>query len=429
MNYATLDLPSHHRTGTDTAMTARTVPLSSITIDEALERIRTRTPVHGLEHVGIAATLGRVLAEEVTARRPVPAHDSSAMDGYAFRVADLTAARRMPLQGRVAAGHPLGEPLRPGFAVRIFTGGVMPVGADTVALQEDCAAGEGFVDLPADLRAGANRRPAGEDMAEGTLVLMPGARLRPQDIGVATAVGRTTLVVRRQVKVGVIATGDELRPPGEPLPPGCVHDTNRHTVTALLRRLGALVTDYGIVPDHPQAIRDSIATAAVENDLIISTGGVSVGDEDHVRGAVEDLGSLEFWRLPLKPGRPVAVGEVSGVPFLGLPGNPAAAMTAFWLIGRPLVLRLMGADELGFPRFPVMAGFRHKRAPSRREFLRCRLRSAPDGTVRAEVYPKAGSGMVQSLAWADGLVEVLETDGDVEVGDIVRYVPYSALDA
>ncbi len=401
----------------------------SLTIPEALGRISARSPVRGLEHVEVAETLGRVLAEDVVAALPVPAHDSSAMDGYAFCHSDLTPERRMPLQGRVAAGHPLGVRLLPGFAVRIFTGGVMPAGADTVALQEDCDAGESFVVLPEALVRGANRRPAGEDMVAGSVVLTPGTRLRPQDLGVAAAVGRTALMVRRRVRVGVIATGDELRPPGQALPPGCIHDSNRHTVTAALRALGAEVTDYGIVTDKRELIRDAIASAARTTDLIISTGGVSVGDEDHVRAAVEEIGSLEFWRLPLKPGRPIAMGEVAGVPFVGLPGNPAAAMVSFWLMARPLVLRLQGAADLDVPRFPVVAAFRHRRSPGRREFLRCRLRLEADGTVRAEAYPKAGSGMVRSLAWADGLVEVLENDGDVEVGDVVRYVPYSALDA
>jgi molybdopterin molybdotransferase len=409
-------------------MTTHAAVLSSMTISDALARIRARGPVDGAEQLDLAASLGRVLAEDIVAERPVPAHDSSAMDGYAFRFSDLTPERRMPIQGRVAAGHPLGEPLLPGFAVRIFTGGVMPAGADTVALQEDCDVHGGSVVLPA-LKRGANRRPAGEDMAAGAVVLSRGTRIRPPDIGVATAVGRTALTVHRQVSVGVVSTGDELRPPGRPLPPGCIHDTNRRTVTASLRALGARVTDYGIVPDRREHIRDAIANAALENDLVISTGGVSVGDEDHVRAAVEGVGTLEFWRLPLKPGRPIAVGAFGDVPFVGLPGNPAAAMVGFWLVGRPFVLRLMGLAEVDFPRFPVPADFRHARTPGRREFLRCRLVTDSAGTARAQVYPKAGSGMVRSLSWADGLVEILEDSGDVEVGDIVRYIPYSVLDA
>ena len=406
-------------------------------VDEAVALLRVIPPAVGVEQVAVADALGRVLAEEVVAPRPVPAHDSSAMDGYAVRFADLADSSRLPLQGRVAAGHPLGEPLLPGHAVRIFTGAVMPDGADTVALQEECEQEEcegddgpqgRYVVLPEHLVEGANRRPAGEDMAAGSVVLDPGTRLRPQHIGVATAVGRTELTVRRRLRAGVIATGDELRPPGEPLPPGCIHDTNRHTVTAALRALGAEVSDYGILADSRAAIRAAIATAAAENDVVLSTGGVSVGEEDHVRAAVEEIGRLEFWRLPIKPGRPVAVGEVAGVPFVGLPGNPVAAMVSFWLVGRPLVLRLAGAADVAVPRFRVEAGFAHRRAPGRREFLRCRVEPGPGGTARALLYPRAGSGMVRSLAWADGLVELLETDGDVAEGDLVRYIPYATLD-
>jgi molybdopterin molybdotransferase len=410
-------------------MTTRTVPATGLlAISDALDRIRAHAPVSGLEHVDVADSLGRFLAEEVIAPYPVPAYDSSAMDGYALRFADLTPELRMPVQGRVAAGHPLGEELRPGHAVRIFTGGAMPAGADTVALQEDCAIADASVLLPPGLVPGANRRLAGEDMAAGTTVLVPGTRIGPQHIGVATAVGRTSLTVRRRIRVAVIATGDELRPPGQELPPGCVHDTNRHAIGAALRALGAEVDDVGVVPDRRELIRDTMSAAAARNDLIVSTGGVSAGEEDHVRAVVEALGALEFWRLPVKPGKSIAVGEVNGAPFVGLPGNPVAAMVAFWLIGRPLALRLMGATEIDNPRFPVIADFSHQRRPGRREFLRARLRTDPDGSARAEIFPSAGSGIMRSLAWAEGLIEIPEEDGNVGVGDIVRYVPYSVLD-
>ena len=425
-------------------MATQTVPMTGmLAISEALDRLRAYAPVGALEQVDLAESLGRVLAEEVVAPVPVPGYDSSAMDGYAFRSADLQAAG-MPVQGRVAAGHPLGEDLRPGCAVRIFTGGAMPAGADTVALQEDCLLQDGLVVLPPGLPRGANRRLAGEDMAAGSIVLTPGTRLRPQHIGVATAVGRTSVLVRRRVRVGVLATGDEVRPAGEPLPPGCVHDSNRRTIVAALRAMGAEVDDLGIIGDRRDATTAAITAAAARNDLVISTGGVSVGDEDHVRAAVEAVGRLEFWRLPVKPGKSIAMGSIgrgsigSGtigradtvdVPFVGLPGNPVAAMVTFWLIARPLTLQLMGAADLDVPRFPVVAGFSHTRRRGRREFLRCRVVPSPDGIARAELHPTSGSGLVRSLAWADGLVEILEEDGDITAGDVVRYLPYSELDA
>jgi molybdopterin molybdotransferase len=349
------------------------------------------------------------------------------MDGYAFRHADYSDVIPMPIQGRVAAGHPLGTPLLPGHVVRIFTGGMMPEGADTVAMQEDCLDHGGSIVLPGEMDRGENARPAGEDIACGITVLQTGIRLRPQDLGVAASVNRPTLSVHRRVRVGLVATGDELRPPGEPLPPGCIRDSNRHTVSAALRSLGAVVSDYGITPDDRGRIREVITRAAGENDLVVSTGGVSVGEEDHVRTAVEQAGRLDFWRLRLKPGGAVAVGEAAGTPFVGLPGNPVASLIAFWVVGRPFALHLMGARELGFDRFPVVADFDHARRPGRREFLRGRITPGADGSLSACVYHSTGSGMLSSLTWSDGLVEIPEDSGAVRRGDMVRFVPYSVL--
>jgi molybdopterin molybdotransferase len=401
---------------------------TSLTIDEAVARIAKQPRPTDVESLGLADALGRFLAEDVVAHEPVPAHASSAMDGYAFRYADYSDVIPTPVQGRVAAGHPLGEPLLPGHTVRIFTGGMMPEGADTVAMQEDCLDhGGGLIGLPGGLALGENCRPAGDDIAHGATVLQAGARLRPQDLGVAASVNRGTLPVHRRVRVGLVATGDELRPPGEPLPPGCVRDSNRHTISAALRSLGALVTDYGITPDERARIREVITRAAGENDLVVSTGGVSVGEEDHVRTAVEQAGRLDFWRLRLKPGGAVAVGETAGTPFVGLPGNPVASMIAFWVLGRPLLLHLMGARELGFDRFPVVADFDHPRRAGRREFLRARIRPGPDASLTVSVFRSTGSGMLSSLTWSDGLIDIGEDCGPVRRGDVVQFVPYSAL--
>jgi molybdopterin molybdotransferase len=400
---------------------------TALTIDEAVARIAKRPRPADVETLSLADALGRFLAQDVVAQEAVPAHASAAMDGYAFRHADHSDVIPMPIQGRVAAGHPLAEPLLPGHVVRIFTGGMMPAGADTVAMQEDCLDHGGWIQLPGEMDRGENVRPAGEDIACGTTVLATGARLRPQDLGVAASVNRATLSVHRRVRVGLVATGDELRPPGEPLPPGCIRDTNRHTVSAALRCLGAVVQDYGITPDDRARICDVITHAAGENDLVISTGGVSVGEEDHVALAVEQIGRLDFWRLRLKPGGAVAVGEAAGTPFVGLPGNPVASMIAFWVVGRPLLLHLMGAVELGFDRFPVVAEFDHPRRPGRREFLRARTTPRPDACLAVSVFRSTGSGMLSSLTWSDGLVDIAEDCGPVRRGDVVQFVPYSAL--
>lgn len=396
-------------------------------IEDAVAHIARHPPVCGVEYVDLSQALFRVLAEDVIASRPVPGHDSSAMDGYAFRRSDLPPDGRLPMSGRAAAGHPFQGTLPPRTVVRIFTGGVIPEGADTVAIQEDCFSEDGVIALPTTLKAGANRRLAGEDVSQGTTVLTRGTRLRPQDIGIAAAVGRPALLVHRQIRVAVIATGDELRPPGRPLPPGCIYDSNRHTIGAVLRSLGAEVSDHGLVADQRSLIRDVLSEAASENDLVITSGGVSAGEEDHVRPAVQDIGSLNFWKLAIKPGRPVAMGDVAGVPYLGLPGNPVSAMVTFWLIGRPLILRLMGATDLSLPRFPVVSTFHHFHRPGRREFLRARVSAGPAGTMQAEIYPSMSSGMLSSLTWSDGLVEVHENTRDVEIGDVLSYLPYSFL--
>ncbi len=402
-------------------------PTQSLTVEAAVAALAEFTRAEGTETLPLIECEGRVLAESVVAADPVPAHANSAMDGYAFRHADLHASRRLPLQGRVAAGHPLGEELLPGRAVRIFTGGMVPAGADTVAMQEVCQADDDSVELPGDIEVGTNVRPVGDDIMAGTQVLEAGTRLRPQDIGLAASVGRADLEVHRRVRVAIASTGDELRSPGEELPPGFIRDSNRHTLGAALRGLGAEVTDYGVLRDDEELIRTTLAAAAAEHDLVFSTGGVSVGDEDHVKPAVESIGTLAFWRLPIKPGRPVAVGEIQGTPFVGLPGNPVSVMIAFWLIGRPLLLHLSGATARELSRFPAIADFDHARPAGRREFLRGRLRLDESGQARVTVYRASGSGMLSSLTWSDGLVEIHEDTGDVAAGDAVRFIPFSEL--
>ncbi|CAA7621402.1 Molybdopterin molybdenumtransferase [Candidatus Terasakiella magnetica] len=398
-----------------------------MSVDQALTQLRASLgPVVGLETVALRRGLFRILAEDVVASINVPPHDNSAMDGWAFRHADLPLDGRLPVRGRVAAGHPLAHPLPAGAAVRIFTGAPLPDGADTVAMQEDCRDEDAYVVLPTHLKQGDNCRRAGEDVASGTVVLRAGIRLRPQDLGIAAAIGRTGLEVYKPLRVAVFSTGDEIRQPGAALPPGSIYDTNRFTATALLESLGAEVTDLGILPDDLHVIRTALRNAAASHDLILTSGGVSIGEEDHVKSAVVEEGALHFWRLAIKPGRPVALGEVAGTPFIGLPGNPVAVMVTFMLVARPMALMLMGASDLGLKRFAVEAGFSFRHKPGRREYLRARL-AHMDGRLVAAKFPSDGSGVLTSMVWSEGLVDIPEDRGDIAPGETVEFLSYAEL--
>lgn len=396
-------------------------------VADALDRLARRlTVATGIETVAVAEALGRVLAEDVVAAFNVPPHDNSAVDGYAVFVDDLApdAETVLPVTGRVTAGSLLDRPGRRGEAVRIFTGAPMPEGFDTVMMQEDCRVDGDRVAIRPGITRGANRRRAGEDIAAGSVILHAGRRLRPQDIGLAASTGRDRLAVRRPLRAAVFSTGDEVRDPGSALAAGCIYDSNRYILGALLRQLGCAVTDLGILPDRLDAIGAALGAAATGHDLIVTSGGMSVGEEDHVKAAVEALGSLHFWRLAIKPGRPVALGEVGGVPFIGLPGNPVAVMVTFLRIARPMVLRLAGATETEPRWFQVRAGFDFKKKPGRREFLRVRLERAPDGALVARQHPNQGSGVLSSMVDSDGLVEVDEDTAVIAVGDPVDFLPF-----
>src|SRR5215470_3441095 len=335
----------------------------------ALKLIEARTvALPEPETVPLSLARGRILALPVVAARSVPPHDNAAVDGYAVFFDDLAAGAEtvLAVEGRATAGHPLEHPARRGAAVRIFTGAPMPEGPDTVFMQEDCREDGGKVRLPPGLKRGANRRRAGEDVTAGTTVLARGLRLRPQEIGLAASLGVTELSVYRRLRVALLSTGDEVREPGTPLPPGAIYDANRVMLLALLDRLGCTVSDLGIRPDREAMLADTLTHAAAEHDLIVTSGGVSTGEEDHVRAAIERLGRLDFWRLAIKPGRPVALGNIRGVPLIGLPGNPVAAALTFAIIGRPLILRLAGASEPLPATFRVRADFAHKKRAGRR---------------------------------------------------------------
>lgn len=399
-------------------------------LDEALARVmRDYGPVTGTETVPLARALGRVLAEPVEATGDVPPVAVSAMDGYGLSLGDggAAAGTRFTVVGRVPAGTVFDGSVGPGQAVRIFTGAAVPSGVDTVVMQEDCVAADGVMTLRDRIRCGANIRPAGEDMRAGARVLAPGRRLRAQEVGLAAAVGRAELRVHRPLRVVLFSTGDELREPGAPKPLGAIYDANRYTVGAQLAALGVELRDLGILPDRLDAVRDALTAAAADADLIVTSGGASVGEEDHVKTAVSALGSIDLWKLALRPGKPLALGRIGGTVVLGLPGNPVSAMVTFMLVGRALVLRLSGADGAFTPRSLVVADFSFRKKAGRREFLRATLATAADGRPLARKFPNDSSGVLTSMVEADGLVDVPAEATAVNPGDLVAFIPFTGL--
>ena len=384
----------------------------------------------GTEDVPVWDADGRILAEDCVAPIDVPPFPNSAVDGYAVRFADLRAsdATILPVGAVVAAGaSPEGVSVA-GSAARIFTGAPMPAGADTVFMQEDVQVlPDGRVSLPLGLKRGANSRDAGEDAAKGSTIIAAGRRLRPQDLALATAVGLRTLKVRRTLRVGVFSTGNELVEPGAPLGPGAIYDSNRVLLLALLRRMGVAARDLGVIRDDPAALAAKLSAAAAEHDVILTSGGVSTGDEDHVKTAVETIGRLVFWRLGIKPGRPVAMGMIDGKPFLGLPGNPVAVYVTLLFVVRPLLARLAG-EAYATPRgFTVRAAFAYRKRAGRREFVRVSLARDANGSWEARKFQRDGAGMLSSLSESDGLVELEDGRTEVVPGDVVRFHPHEAL--
>lgn len=385
-------------------------------------------PVASTETVALADADRRVLAGDVAAPIDLPPYANSAVDGYAVRAADLVEPAILPVEGRAAAGDPEGFALRAGTARRIFTGAALPDGADTVFMQEDVQLDDfGRVHLPPGLRRGANTRAQGEDVRTGAIALPDGRRLRPQDVALAASLGILGLRVRRPIRLALFSTGNEVVEAGAALPRGKIYDANRTLLAALAQRAGAEVTDFGILPDNAGAVTRALRDAARTHDLVLTSGGVSAGDEDHVRIAIESLGRLVFWRLAIKPGRPVAMGVIDGTPLAGLPGNPVAAFVTFVAVVRPLIAALSGAAPPERIALPVRAGFSHRKKSGRREYLRVRLIRAANGDLEAQKHSRDGAGILSSLTETDGLAELTEPVTTVVPGDIVGYLPYADL--
>ncbi len=397
-----------------------------LTYEQALGQLLAgAVPVTETETVELQAARGRILAQAQRATIKVPPLDNSAMDGYAVRCADIPqAGTSLPVEQRIPAGR-VGHALVAGSAARIFTGAPIPAGADAVVIQEHCSeAGKGKVIINQLPRPGDHIRRAGEDIAPGMEILAAGTRLGAAELGVAASVGLARLPVRRRLRVALLSTGDELAEPGQPLPPGGIYNSNRSTLHALLEGLGCTVSDLGRIPDTLAATRAALAGAAAHNDLILSTGGVSVGEEDHVKTAVEAEGRLDLWKIGIKPGKPLAFGKVGdgGTAFIGLPGNPVSGFVTFLMLVRPFILECLGARRCEPLVQHLVSASDWLRPDQRREFLRARL--TPDG--RVELHPNQGSGVLTSCVWADGLIDNPPRKSFL-VGDTVRFLSFATL--
>ena len=410
-------------------MTMPRAPLRPL--DDALaELLGFAAVLSGVETISTFEADSRVLAQDVVSALQVPPQDNSSMDGYAVRCADVQQAQAtgtaLPVSQRIAAGAS-GQPLASNTVARIFTGAPIPAGADAVVMQEDCELLEsGAICLKTMPEPGQWIRRAGEDVTQGAVVLSKGERLTPASLGLAASIGLNVLWVTRRPKVALFSTGDELVMPGDVAPehmrPGAIYNSNRFFLRALLVRLGCEVTDLGIVPDQLDATKAALQSAALSHDLILTSGGVSVGEEDHIKPAVQSLGELNLWQIAIKPGKPFAYGRVHNAHFIGLPGNPVSSFVTFLLLVRPFLLKLQGVTQITPKSVAMTSGFTWARADKRREFLR--VRRDESGTLA--LFPNQSSGVLTSAVWGDGLVD--NPPGlTIQPGDVVRFIPFSEL--
>ena len=401
-----------------------TTPL--LAYDDALAQLtRGIDPLGRIVDVELRSALGAVLAETIESRIDVPGCAMSSMDGYAINIADLSAAgtTTLPLSQRIPAGS-AAAPLVPGSAARIFTGAPVPAGADAVIMQEQVVASDDSISFELRPASGSNIRPAGNDIKSDTRILTRGCRLRAQDIGLAASVGLQTLPVFEAVRVGMFFTGDELVEPGETLAAHKIYDSNRYTLHGLLTSMGCEIVDLGLVGDSLEETKAAMRDAATRADLVVTSGGVSVGEEDYVRIAIEQLGELRMWRIGIKPGKPLAYGQIDGTAFMGLPGNPVSVFATFCLFVCPVIQIMQGRGWQKPISMPLIADFDWPKADSRREFLRARLARGEDGQTRVQVYPNQDSGVLTSTVWADGFVEIAENQ-TVAAGQVVNYLPFA----
>ena len=397
-------------------------PMMSVAEAQAFMAAACR-PITEIEQVDTMHANGRVLAVAQTSTLNVPERDNTQMDGYAVRALDCASgAASLPVSQRIAAGH-VGQPLQPGTAARIFTGALIPDGADCVVMQEQCTLNDGVVTIDHLPQAGEWVRRQGEDIRAGSVILEAGRRLRSQEMGLAASVGLARLPVLRKLRVALFSTGDELAMPGQPLPPGAVYNSNRFTLRGLLENLGCEIHDLGIVPDTLAATRAVLRQAAQGSDLIITSGGVSVGEEDHIKPAVEAEGRLNMWQIAVKPGKPLAFGEVEQAFFVGLPGNPVSSFVTFLLFVRPFILRLQGVTGSVAPRsYRLAAAFERVKADRRNEFLRAKIND--DGEL--ELFGNQSSGVLTSTVWGDGLIDC-PPGLSIARGDLLRFIPFNEL--
>jgi molybdopterin molybdotransferase len=397
-----------------------------ISYDDALQQLIDKvSPLGKTVRKPLLEAYGEVIAESRCSSIDVPAAHNSAMDGYALNTSDLSASGQtsLPVSQRIAAGESA-APLQPGTAARIFTGALIPAGADAVIMQEQVELVDQTISFEQRPEAGTNIRLAGNDIHNGDTILSKGTRLRAQEIGLAASVGLESLLVYEKLRVGIFLTGDELVEPGQALAPGQIYDSNRYTLHGLLHDLGCEIVDLGLVGDTLDATKAAMRKAAKQAHLVVTCGGVSVGEEDHVRIAIEQLGDLHLWRLRIKPGKPLAFGMIEQTPFIGLPGNPVSVFVTFCLFVAPLIKTLQGRPWHKPLATPVVAGFDWPKPDSRREFLRARLEHETGQGILARIYPNQDSGVLSSTTWAQGLVEIGEGQ-TLKAGDLVDYLTFA----